>query len=182
MESIIKENIQEKKNPFRPRSLFTPTEDEKLKELVMKYKDDWNKIALELPKRNARQCKDRYITYLRPDIKIGAWTFEEDNLIISKFNELGNKWVDIAKFLKNRTDTAIKNRYIFIKHKFEEETEKLKSQGIILKNPKFEEQHIVNEHYNFFENSLSNDNKIDLFPQQEMFPDEFNILNEKSFF
>lgn len=104
-------------SPKKRRSLFSLAEDQMLKDLVSIYGRDWDKIAKHMNGRNERQCRDRYRTYLSPEIKIGDWTPEEDALIIQKFNEVGKKWVNIAKFFPNRSDTALKNRYNVIKHR-----------------------------------------------------------------
>ena len=61
--------------------------------------------------RNPRQCKERFNTYLHPSIKIGDWTYEEDEIILRLVNQIGRKWVQISRKIPNRTDTAVKNRY-----------------------------------------------------------------------
>lgn len=49
------------------------------------------------------------MNYLRPDIKRGNITQEEDDLIIRLHSLLGNKWSLIAGRLPGRTDNEIKN-------------------------------------------------------------------------
>ena len=101
----------------KSRSLFSPQEDQLLLKLRSVYGDNWNAISQGLPGRNPRQCKDRYTTYLDPNKKHGLWTEAEDRLIIEKFQEIGSKWVTISKFLPNRTDTAVKNRFHTLKQR-----------------------------------------------------------------
>ncbi|GER53014.1 myb domain protein 74 [Striga asiatica] len=54
-------------------------------------------------------CRLRWTNYLRPDIKRGKFSFEEEETIIQLHSVLGNKWSAIAARLPGRTDNEIKN-------------------------------------------------------------------------
>ena len=55
-------------------------------------KANWGDIASKMQtQRTAKQCRDRWQNYLRPGIKKGEWTRQEEKLIMQLYEKLGGK-------------------------------------------------------------------------------------------
>lgn len=97
------------------RRKFTPEEDEALRNLVAHHgTGDWCVIARGLHERSQRQCRDRWKHYLAPEISQGNWTEAEERMLVSKVEEMGQRWSTIAQMFPGRTDIRVKNQYISI--------------------------------------------------------------------
>ncbi|XP_031389116.1 transcription factor RAX2-like [Punica granatum] len=94
------------------RGRWSPEEDAKLKEYIDKYGTGGNWIALPHKaglKRCGKSCRLRWLNYLRPNIKHGEFSEEEDGIICALYASIRSKWSIIAAQLPGRTDNDIKN-------------------------------------------------------------------------
>lgn len=119
-----------------PHSKFSNREDETLKRLVEEFgTENWNDIAEKLGTKNARQCRERWMNYLDPNINRKEFSEEEDKLLIALISQLGKKWVVIMSHFERRTDTQLKNRYnllVRLNKRRKRETEKQKNETVEL--------------------------------------------------
>ncbi|GMJ14652.1 MYB-like 102, A. THALIANA MYB 4 [Hibiscus trionum] len=90
---------------------WTPEEDQKLIDYIQKHGyGNWRTLPKNAGlQRCGKSCRLRWTNYLRPDIKRGRFSFEEEEVIIQLHSILGNKWSAIAARLPGRTDNEIKN-------------------------------------------------------------------------
>jgi hypothetical protein len=56
----------------------------------------------ELIQPQGKQCRDRWMNHLAPDIKKSPWTPEEDNILLTGQQKWGNAWSKIAQQLPGK--------------------------------------------------------------------------------
>ncbi|CAG9325415.1 unnamed protein product [Blepharisma stoltei] len=104
--------------PKYDRESWSQEADDAISSLVKEFGlKHWTQIAKALKDRfgirgkTGKQCRERWFNHLDPDIKIGWWTVEEEQILIETQREHGNCWSKIATFLPGRTENAIKNYF-----------------------------------------------------------------------
>ncbi|KAJ0563936.1 putative transcription factor MYB-HB-like family [Helianthus annuus] len=77
------------------RGPWSHEEDAKLKDFINKYGTGGNWIALPQKaglKRCGKSCRLRWLNYLRPNIKHGEFTDDEDKIICSLYANIGSRY------------------------------------------------------------------------------------------
>ncbi|KAF7129048.1 hypothetical protein RHSIM_Rhsim10G0039500 [Rhododendron simsii] len=90
---------------------WTPEEDIMLVSYIQEHgAGNWRAVPSKTGlRRCSKSCRLRWTNYLRPGIKRGSFTEDEEKMIIQLQALLGNKWAAIASYLPERTDNDIKN-------------------------------------------------------------------------
>ncbi|CAA2977715.1 transcription factor LAF1-like [Olea europaea var. sylvestris] len=93
------------------KGLWSPDEDQKLRNYILKHGHGcWSSVPINAGlQRNGKSCRLRWINYLRPGLKKGTFSTEEEETILALHRIVGNKWAQIAQHLPGRTDNEIKN-------------------------------------------------------------------------
>ncbi|KAG1355099.1 transcription factor LAF1-like [Cocos nucifera] len=93
------------------KGLWSPDEDQKLRDYILRHGHGcWSTVPAKAGlQRNGKSCRLRWINYLRPGLKRGFFSAEEEATVIKLHATLGNKWAQIAMHLPGRTDNEVKN-------------------------------------------------------------------------
>lgn len=92
---------------MKERQRWRSEEDAVLRAYVKQFGPrEWNLVSQRMNvslDRDAKSCLERWKNYLKPGIKKGSLTEEEQNLVIHLQSKHGNKWKKIASEVPGRT-------------------------------------------------------------------------------
>uniref|UniRef100_A0A8B9HPG2 V-myb avian myeloblastosis viral oncogene homolog-like 2a n=2 Tax=Astyanax mexicanus TaxID=7994 RepID=A0A8B9HPG2_ASTMX len=110
---IKQEALGEQRGNEKARPKWTQDEDDSLISLVQQFgTQKWESVAGCLPSRTEQECKYRFTSVLDPALIKGAWTKEEDNMLIELVTRFGDKkWAKIASYLKGRRGKQCRERW-----------------------------------------------------------------------
>jgi len=109
------------RNHLRPeaihakRGLWSHEEDERLRQLVVKHRSaafPWRLISVDMQTRTSKQCQARWNKYLKPNLRTGPWTQDEDNRLVMLYRQYGDVYEtkDYADALVGRTTERVRRR------------------------------------------------------------------------
>ncbi|KAB1211168.1 Transcription factor AS1 [Morella rubra] len=92
---------------MKERQRWQPEEDALLRAYVKQYgPKEWNLVSQRMGQplhRDPKSCLERWKNYLKPGLKKGSLTPEEQSLVVSLQAKYGNKWKKIAAEVPGRT-------------------------------------------------------------------------------
>ncbi|CAL9152445.1 unnamed protein product [Musa hybrid cultivar] len=135
------------------KGLWSTDEDQKLRDYILMHGVScWSAVPAKAGlRRNGKSCRLRWINYLRPGLKRGKLSPQEEETILKLQSKIGNKWSQIALHLPGRTDNEVKNYWnSYLKQKTskpqESDTHSLKNSALNLSIPRLTKLEEQNDH------------------------------------
>ena len=109
-----KQCMQKFKNSQRSgkKGNWSKEEDELLVDWVKQNgSTKWTECSKFINGRCGKQCRERWVNILNPDIKKGDWSEQEQEIIFSKLPNFMTSWSLMSGVLVGRTENSIKNYF-----------------------------------------------------------------------
>ena len=97
--------------PGLVKGTWTIEEDMKLQFIVQQFGENFGDASKYIPGRTNKQCRERWLNVLNPQVTKGSWTINEDYLVFKLHKNFGGKWISFVPFFKARAENSIKNRF-----------------------------------------------------------------------
>ncbi|WFD00160.1 hypothetical protein MYAM1_002907 [Malassezia yamatoensis] len=117
---------------------WSSEEDAALRAAVAEYGCDWKRVEIHVPGRSGQQCRERWVGRLA-NIPEGetqatrrAWLPEED----ARLRECVQKyktWVQVAEHVGGRSDKMVRERWLLLRRRDEEEEKRLRGEPVPLR-------------------------------------------------
>ena len=109
-----KECVQRWKKVLAPglkKGKWSDAEDQSLIALIEKHGQNWTLLSECMKSRSSKQCRERWMNHLNPDLKKTKWSAEEDAKLLELAALYPRKWAEMARGIPGRTENMAKCRY-----------------------------------------------------------------------
>lgn len=95
-----------------PKTLWTKEEDQLLTTVVNQFgAKKWNQLAQFIPGRTGKQCRERWMAHISPNVRNDDFSVEEIKLLLELHQKYGNTWSQISQYFDRRPPNVIKNKF-----------------------------------------------------------------------
>ena len=81
---VVFSSVVQVLRPGLVKGHWTKEEDDLIAQCVAEGKTKWSEIAACIPGRIGKQCRERWLNHLNPDIKKGGFTEDEVRILIEQ--------------------------------------------------------------------------------------------------
>lgn len=71
----------------------------------------WTECSKEIKGRCGKQCRERWVNILNPNVKKGNWSDHEQDVIFNNLSTYNTSWSAMSHILPGRTENSIKNYF-----------------------------------------------------------------------
>jgi hypothetical protein len=71
----------------------------------------WTECSKQIRGRCGKQCRERWVNILNPEVKKGNWSDHEQEIIFQNLSTYMTSWSSMSKIIPGRTENSIKNYF-----------------------------------------------------------------------